>query len=225
VQRKGIGSASFSPPSPGRRVAPELEENLRMPELTERFDRAFSFAAEKHRAKKRKGSEVPYVAHLLAVASLVGEAGGGEEEMMGALLHDVVEDQQVEIDELRQLFGKAVADIVAGCTDGVAGGKRDASDWAARKEDYLVHLRKERRASVLLVSCADKLHNARSIVADLREEGPGVWDRFNAKVDRQLWYYQALVEAFRHTRLVPPRLIAELGLVVAEMLRLSPPAE
>jgi (p)ppGpp synthase/HD superfamily hydrolase len=156
----------------------------------------------------------------MAVAALVGEAGGGEDDMIAALLHDVVEDQGVTIEEIRTCFGADVAAIVAGCSDGTPGQARDATDWEGRKRAYLTHL-EEAPPRVLLVSCADKLHNARSIVADLRQHGAALWDRFNAKRDQQLWYFDSLVAAFRRAPGAPAGLLDELERTVSTMRQLA----
>lgn len=168
-----------------------------MPIYGEKFERALVYVAQKHGSQVRKGDAgIPYVTHLMAVAALVGEAGGSEDEVVAALLHDVMEDQGVSAEEIRSRFGDPVEAIVAGCSDGTPGDARDKTDWRRRKQAYLDHLRSERNASVLLVSCADKLHNVRALLADLREHGPVVWQRFNAGRDEQLWYYEGLVAAF-----------------------------
>ncbi len=185
--------------------------------LTRRFHDAMVYAARLHAKQLRKGTRVPYVAHLLATASIALEHGATEDEAIAALLHDAVEDQggQKTLSAIRRRFGEAVADIVLGCSD---TDRVPKPPWRARKEAYLRHLRRATR-SVRLVSAADKLHNARSIVADLRERGTAAWNRFNAGPEEQLWYYDALVDTF--ARKGPRRIAVELRLVVDEMRRLS----
>jgi (p)ppGpp synthase/HD superfamily hydrolase len=184
---------------------------------SERFDEALLFAARLHKDQVRKGSEVPYVTHLLAVAALVGENGGDEEQVIAGLLHDAVEDQGglPTLEEIRLRFGEGVAGIVAGCTDAETIPK---PPWRERKEAYLAHLR-HAPARVRLVSSADKLHNARAIVADLRRLGEGLWPRFNGGREGTLWYYEGLLEAFRDGWDHP--LVAELERTVQDMLRLA----
>lgn len=160
--------------------------------LTARFDDALAYAADKHREQRRKGSDVPYLAHLLGVASLALEMGADEDGAVAALLHDVVEDQEVTVDEVADRFGPAVARIVADCTDGEGPNK---APWRARKEAYLAVLGGKPPAS-LLVSLADKTYNARAIVDDLRVHGPAVWDRFTGGRDGSLWYYRSLAGVF-----------------------------
>jgi (p)ppGpp synthase/HD superfamily hydrolase len=185
--------------------------------LTRRFDDAMVYAARLHAKQKRKGTRVPYVAHLLATASIALEHGATEDEAIAALLHDAVEDQggQKTLSAIRRRFGDAVADIVMGCSDTDATPK---PPWRLRKEAHLRHLRRAPR-SVRLVAAADKLHNARSIVADLRERGRAAWERFNAGPEEQLWYYGAMVDVF--SRKGPRSLAGELQRVVEEMRRLS----
>jgi len=189
--------------------------------LTRRFHDALVYAARLHARQLRKGTQVPYVAHLLATASIALEHGATEDEAIAALLHDAVEDQggQKTLSAIRRRFGDAVADIVMGCSDSCPPTRRTPKPpWRARKEAHLSHLRRASR-SVRLVAASDKLHNARSIVADLRETGKSAWARFNAGPDEQLWYYDALVDTF--SRKGPRRLAGELRLVVDEMRRLT----
>ncbi len=185
--------------------------------LTPRFERALVYATRLHSRQLRKGSRVPYVAHLLAVAALVLEHGGSEDLAIAALLHDAVEDQggPRTLAAIRRRFGSAVASVVSACSDTDVTPK---PPWRPRKEAYLAHLR-HAPAQVRLVSAADKLHNARSTVADLRVQGPDVWSRFHAGPDDQLWYYRSLVAIFRE--LGPSALADELGRVVSEMSALA----
>jgi (p)ppGpp synthase/HD superfamily hydrolase len=180
--------------------------------LGDRFDDALVYAARLHRTQVRKSSGVPYVSHLLAVASLVLEEGGDEDEAIAALLHDAVEDQggRPRLEEIRGHFGDRVAEIVEGCSD---TDQQPKPPWRLRKEAFIARLGDPATSeSVLRVAAADKLHNARSVLADRRSLGDAVWDRFNAERDEQLWYYRAVVEVLR-TRL-PSRLTDELGDVV-----------
>ena len=183
----------------------------------EQFGEALSYAAQVHRDQRRKGTQVPYVTHLLAVAAIVGKNGGTEEEVVAALLHDAPEDQGGEdrLQDIRDRFGDEVAGIVAGNTDTFEDPK---PPWRERKERYVARIAHEPE-SVRLVSAADKLHNARSILAGLRSVGDELWQRFNGGRDGTLWYYRALVEAFETAGSNP--VVEELDRVVAEMERLS----
>jgi GTP pyrophosphokinase len=140
--------------------------------------------------------------------------------VIAALLHDAVEDQggRPTLEDIRRRFGDVVAGIVEGCSDDDESGARDASTWRPRKERYLAHLTKA-PTDVRLVSAADKLHNARAILADYRVLGDDLWARFNAKRDDILWYYRGLVEVFRVRG--PEALAAELARVVEELGRMS----
>ena len=176
-----------------------------MPALTTRFTRAVDYARIAHVAQVRKGSEIPYLYHLLGVASLTLEFGGNEDQAIAALLHDVVEDcGEAHRNLVRQEFGDTVADIVDACTDGTAEGKStvidaDAKrrDWIQRKLTYLDHLRQAPDV-VLLVSGCDKLHNARAIVQDQENPvvGEGVFGRFKGGKNGTLGYYEALARIF-----------------------------
>lgn len=185
--------------------------------LTSKFDEALAYAVDLHRVQPRKGTGVPYVSHLLSVAALVLEHGGTEEQAIAALLHDAVEDQggRPTAEAIRARFGEAVAEIVDGCTDTDLTPK---PPWRERKEAYVARVRRE-PAHVRLVSAADKLHNARTMVTDLRIHGPALWKRFNAGRDETLWYLGALVEAFREAGTAP--IVEELARTVAELEAVS----
>jgi GTP pyrophosphokinase len=182
-----------------------------------KLEEALGYAARVHRDQVRKGSSVPYVTHLLAVAAIVGENGGTEEEVIAALLHDAPEDRggEARLAEIRERFGDEVADIVAGNTDTFEDPK---PPWRERKEAYVAHVAHAPR-SVRLVSAADKLHNARSVLADLRSLGEDLWPRFNGGKEGTLWYYRALVEAFEAAGSNP--IVEELDRVVGELERLA----
>ncbi len=182
-------------------------------ELGPRFLRAFVFAAEKHSGQTRKASTIPYIAHLMGVASLVLEAGGDEDLAIAALLHDVVEDcgGAPMLKEVRRRFGKRVAKVVDGCTDADTYPK---PPWRERKEKYIRHL-KAADADTRLVSAADKLNNVRSILSDYRALGESVWSRFNGGREGTLWYYRTLRDQFlRHKR---NRITRDLELAVNEL--------
>jgi len=195
------------------RPKPARTSRTRVVKLGPRFLNAFLFAAEKHAGQVRKASSIPYIAHLMGVASLVLEYGGDEDAAIAALLHDVVEDcgGVPTLKEVRRKFGPRVAKIVDGCTDSYTEPKLP---WRERKENYLGHL-KTADAATKLVSAADKLNNVRSIVSDYRAVGKSVWSRFNGGREGTLWYYRALLQEFlRHK---PDRLVREFALAVREL--------
>jgi GTP pyrophosphokinase len=184
--------------------------------LSERFTQALTYATQLHAKQVRKGSGVPYVAHLLGVASIALEYGANEDEAIAALLHDAVEDQggAATREEIRRRFGDNVTAIVDGCTDADTIPK---PPWRERKEAYIAHI-PTASSSVLLVSAADKLHNAQSILKDYRILGESLWQRFQGGKAGTLWYYRALVTAFYQTGSSP--IFAELERVVSELERL-----
>ena len=183
------------------------------PALTERFQRALVYATVVHGGQVRKGTAVPYVSHLLAVCALVLEDGGDEDEAIAALLHDAVEDcgGRPRLEDIRCQFGERVANIVEACSD---TDETPKPPWKERKTRYNAHIR-DASPEVRRVSCADKLHNARSILRDYRELGEQLWTRFNAGGDEQLWYYRELVEAFRQAD--PTAIVGELERVVSAL--------
>jgi (p)ppGpp synthase/HD superfamily hydrolase len=178
-----------------------------------RFTAALAFANEIHGAQTRKGSAIPYIAHLLSVAALVIENGGDEDAAIAALLHDAVEDQggRDMLERIASRFGPEVAGIVAACSDADTIPK---PPWAERKQAYVHSIRHKSRAA-RLVSLADKVHNARSILADHREIGEAVWDRFTGGREGTLWYYRALVDVFREE--APSALWQALEVAVSEL--------
>lgn len=185
--------------------------------MTSRFEEALVFAAQLHREQRRKGSNVPYVSHLLAVSSLVIEHGGDEDQAIAALLHDAIEDQggpKAREDILRR-FGERVTEIVEGCTDSQANPK---PPWRARKEAFIAGISEE-SPSVQLVCAADKLHNARCILNDYRTLGEEVWQRFVGGREGTLWYYRELAKALIQSGRTP--LVDELERVVGEIERLA----
>jgi len=185
--------------------------------LTSRFDQAVLYALELHRAQVRKATSIPYVTHLFAVCSLVLEDGGSEDEAIAALLHDGPEDQggKPVLDAIRARFGEEVASTVAGLSDAMPAPGEKKAPWRQRKEAYLRHL-DEASASVLKVSLADKLHNARSILVDLRAAGESVWNRFSAGRSEQAWYFAALLAIFER-RQAGSRNLPEFRKVVGEL--------
>jgi (p)ppGpp synthase/HD superfamily hydrolase len=195
--------------------------------LSQRFDEALVYAARVHAAQTRKGTEIPYLAHLLAVASLAIEHGASEDEAIAALLHDAIEDQggAARRADILWRFGDTVAAIVDGCSDTDIDPK---PPWRERKERYLGHLRVASPA-VRFVAACDKLHNLRSLIADHAELGDALWERFNAPQAEQLWFFRALAAALEarpgaeehpgHARVVAAlaSALAELEALVARL--------
>jgi (p)ppGpp synthase/HD superfamily hydrolase len=196
------------------------ERGLPTAVLTARFSEAVRWASHLHADQCRKGTHIAYVSHLLAVASLVLEDGGTEEETIAGVLHDVIEDCRVQEAEIRARFGGPVAEIVVQCTEPRDPTETPSRDnWKRRKEAYLAHLRDDDVSTgALRVSAADKLHNARSILSDLRAHGAGMWEEkgFNAGPADQRWYYAELADVLgaRHPSVVTD----ELRHVVDELL-------
>ena len=180
------------------------------------MQRAFRYAAEKHDGQTRKQTAVPYLSHLMAVASLVLEAGGDEDMTIAAFLHDVVEDcgGMPRLREVRKQFGARVAKMVEGCTDSFGEPK---PEWVERKKSYLREV-KHADVNTRLVSASDKLHNVRTILADYRQHGEAIWTRFTGKKEGTLWYYRALSDEYQ--RRGRNRITRELAVAVTELERL-----
>ena len=192
-------------------------ELLKTVNLSRRFEKALIYATRIHGSQFRKKTRIPYIAHILGVTAIAMEYGANETEAIGALLHDAVEDcgGAKRLHDIERRFGRAVAKIVEGCTD---TDQTPKPPWKERKRAYIAHLRTASK-STRLVSAADKLHNARAILSDLRTEGLKVFDRFNGKKKGTFWYYRSLVAAFaRHGK---TELIKELDRTVREIERLA----
>lgn len=185
--------------------------------VTPRFRDALTYAAELHQHQFRKGTSVPYLSHLLAVSGMVMEAGGDEDEAIAGLLHDGPEDcgGYATLKEIHTRFGTRVADIVEGCTDTLETPK---PEWRARKSRYLERLSGE-SPSLHLVSSADKLHNARAMLADYRLLGDDLWSRFSATRAQQFWYFDSLIAIYRTKGATP--LASELARVIQELRTLA----
>ena len=202
-----------------------MKNPTQTPILTERFTRAVDYARTLH-TETRKGTKIPYMAHLLGVASLVmGEAGGvvpvTEDMVIAAILHDTAEDHggQRTLDDVREKFGPDVARMVECLSDTLAEDHDKKEGWEERKKAYLARLATEPE-DVLVISVADKLYNAKSILDDLKEIGPAVWDRFKRGPKDQLWYFHSLLEIFEprlHSRMVGElkRVVDEVAYLVA----------
>ena len=202
---------------------PDVLQGIPMPHgewrYTARFIEALRVAATMHADGVRKGTTIPYVSHLLATCAIAMEHGATEDEAIAALLHDAIEDVR-PVSAVRATigwFGAEVLRIVEGCTDADTDPK---PEWRSRKEACIAHLAEADRA-ILLVSASDKLHNARAIVGDLRTIGDQLWSRFTGSRDGTLWYYRALVDAYRANPAHTPALIDELDRTVTEMERLA----
>lgn len=191
-------------------------------ELGPRFANALAYVVHLHADQRRKGTDVPYVAHLLAVAGLVIEDAAAEgrlreDEAIAALLHDTAEDQGGEprLADIEDRFGPRVAQIVRACSDSLERDNGDKAPWRERKEAYLAHLTTETDVGVLRVSLADKVNNARAVLADYRALGEPFWARFNRDADTP-WYYRRLADIFGE-RLPDSPLTADLVEAVGDL--------
>jgi (p)ppGpp synthase/HD superfamily hydrolase len=197
--------------------------------LGPRFEAAVAYAAIVHGDQVRKGSGVPYLAHLLGVAALVLEDGGGEDEAIAALLHDAVEDRggQRRLDDIRGRFGEHVAAIVLGASDAIREPGTAKADWWERKCTHLAHLGAadgDLAAPLLRVAMADKLSNLRATVRDAQARGPEFWVVFRQGAASQLWYYGRMIDLFR-ARCPGSAMLPELDALLAQLAGILPAEE
>jgi len=187
--------------------------------LTERYADAVAYAATAHADQRRKSTNIPYISHLLAASGSVLEAGGDEDQAIAALLHDVVEDQGglPRADDVRARYGDRVADIVLGCSDSTSEDAEAKDPYVERKAAHIAHLR-EASDDVLLVTAADKLHNARAIHADLVLHGTDILKRFSGTADQIVWYYRSIINVLS-SRDTAPDLVGTLEMTVAHIER------
>jgi (p)ppGpp synthase/HD superfamily hydrolase len=179
---------------------------------------ALAIALDAHKTQIRKGTSIPYISHPMAVASIALEFGATEDQAIAALLHDAIEDGGASYaHSIEALFGTYVLTLVQGCTDGIPDQSGEKALWIDRKTAYLEHLQ-EASDEVLLVSCSDKLHNARAIVSDLITEGPSVFNRFSATTEQTLWYYRQLATIFTNRKTPPAKALES---AVSQMEALS----
>lgn len=189
-------------------------------ELTERFKAALDYALELHWFQKRKGTNIPYYSHLMAVAALVMEHGESEDEVIAALLHDAAEDQggMEVLAEIGRRFGPNVAQLVCECSDVIVDRKDDKPPWKERKLAYIDKIKSKSRAA-RLISSADKLHNARAILREYRQVGDDLWARFNPNKEEILWYYRSMVQHLREYYSSP--IVEELARVVSDIEKVT----
>jgi len=169
--------------------------------LTERFHKAMAYATELHKDQTRKSTTITYISHPLGVASLVLEANSDEDQAIAALLHDIPEDcgGEPRLLEIAEMFGARVEKIVRGCSDSLVEDPADKADWRVRKEVHINHLN-DADMDTLIVTAADKAHNARSIATDLQNQGDSLWDRFNGKREDIIWYYESVYAVLHHRK-------------------------
>jgi len=185
-----------------------------------KLSNALALALQAHEGQVRKSTTIPYISHPMAVASIALEFGATEDQAIAALLHDAIEDGGTQYSNIiKAQFGDHVHNLVQGCTDGTPDASGKKAPWLERKTTYLQHLEAS-SDDVLLVSCSDKLHNARAIVSDLINEGPSVFDRFSSTTEQTLWYYRQLATIF-NKRKTPPAKALEVAVSQMEALSQS----
>jgi len=193
--------------------------------LGERFEQALVFAGRVHADQRRKGNDVPYVAHLLAVCAIVLEHGGDEDQAIAALLHDAAEDQGgvAMLDQIGDRFGRRVRHIVEQMSDALVAPGEAKPPWRDRKAAFIDRMRSA-DADVLLIALADKVHNSATLLGDLHRDGNAAFDKFNGKKDGTLWYYRTLLDVFGAADApTPPALLQHYARIVEQIERLAEP--
>ncbi|WP_349254187.1 HD domain-containing protein [Paenibacillus sp. RC67] len=172
-------------------IKDQVKENeARLPSIV---DQAIEYAAYTHRDQNRKGTNIPYISHPYAVGMILKKAGCSEEVVTAGILHDTLEDTDTTERDLLERFGPVVLEIVKGCSE---PDKR--ASWEERKQHTLDEL-KHAKLSIRQVSCADKLHNIRSIQKDLKVQGEEAWKRFKRGRESQEWYYKGIIESLGYS--------------------------
>jgi (p)ppGpp synthase/HD superfamily hydrolase len=186
---------------------------MRKTKLGRRFEQALKLAMQLHRKQKRKISRTPYFSHLMEVAALVLQDGGSEDQAITALLHDAAEDQggRAILQQIKRQFGNDVAEMVEACSDSLDLVK---SPWQERKERHLAHLQNAPQGAYRVL-LADKICNGRSLLRNLRQDGPRVWGYFNGGKEGTLWYYRAMYQLLSAKQ--PGVLADELRWVIEEI--------
>lgn len=185
--------------------------------LSDRFFQAMAYAADAHKEQVRKSTNIAYISHPFGVASLVLEAGGDEDQAIAALLHDVAEDcgGEPRLADIAEKFGDRVAHVVRGCSDSLVVDEAVKAPWKERKQAHIEHL-ESADMDTLLVTAADKTHNARAIATDIQSIGYKVWDRFNADQEEIVWYYISIFWVLKNAG-VTPTLLNPLGAAIDVM--------
>ena len=157
--------------------------------------RAIEFAVKAHDGMRRKNGESPYILHPLEAAVIVGTMTNDQEVIASAVLHDVVEDTDIPIEEIEKNFGKRIKDLVECETENKRAELPPAETWRIRKEESLEDLKNASDDAVLMVWIGDKLANMRAIYREWKEKGDAMWQKFNQKdVNEQAWYYSSIVD-------------------------------
>ena len=187
--------------------------------LSDRFFTAVAYATTMHREQVRKSTDIPYICHPLGVASLLIEAGASENQIIAGLLHDIAEDcgGEPRLVDIEKMFGSEVSKIVRGCSDSLTEREDQKESWITRKAAHISHLA-EADHDVLMVTAADKVHNARAIATDLQTVGDEVWKRFNRETNREMIIdYYAQIYGILVIRKITPILLNPLKSAIAIM--------
>lgn len=191
--------------------------------FTPKINKTLKVAAKAHKDQLRKGTDIPYIMHPVAVAFIISQYSDDEDAIMGGLLHDVLEDVRPDIysaTDMEKDFGEEIVKIVRDVSEDKVAGEENEKPWKERKEGYLAHLESLDDTRPLIISMGDKIHNLMSILEDYEEKGDTLWDRFNASYDEQVWYYNEFLKIMEN-KPVPPEMLAELKGLVETLTNIS----
>ena len=163
----------------------------------EKISKAFDFAYKAHKGQKRKASDIPYIIHPIEVAVILIKQKAKDNVVIAGLLHDVVEDTSITLEEIRKEFGEEIARLVDGATEPLELRKEDEkTNWKKRKRHTIKFIKKA-DSDLKMLSCADKLANIKSKIEDYEKLNEKLWDKFNAPKEDQEWYYRSMLNSYR----------------------------
>lgn len=175
------------------------------------IEKALQVASQAHENQYRKNTKIPYIIHPVAVGMILMKAGYGNDLIAAGILHDTVEDTPLSLNDIEQLFGKKIAEIVAGCSE-----PDKSLPWEDRKK-HTIEFLKTASIEIRVVVCADKLHNVKSILNDYEQLGDEVWKRFKRGEQYQKWYYKNMIQSLGNQSSFP--LLKELQIEVDKLFK------
>lgn len=183
--------------------------------ISSKINLALKVASKAHRNQIRKGTDIPYISHPVAVAMIVSEYTTDESTIAAGILHDILEDVEPAVyseTDMRNDFGDEIVEIVRDVSEDKVAGEPE-KPWIERKKGYLVHLDSIENEKSLIVSAADKIHNLTDILEEYDRVGDSIWQKFNAGKDDELWFYDEFLKIIEKKR-IPEQMKTDLSLLV-----------